>query len=174
MSLCGLTHSRLYTRRPFVHCEAAANSVRGRWGAGRRAKAHPTPAGVSPTVFADGAALFGLVHGVHTLRLGTRRHGAQHLPVGLAAAPLARGHLEQKPTVRVPPPSLSCPSRLPSPGREAVRRAVGLRQKRFRPGGLWSADAGLQPGLGRARRRVDARGATGFLSPLPSERRAAS
>lgn len=29
MSLCGLTHSRLYTRRPFVHCEAAANSCAG-------------------------------------------------------------------------------------------------------------------------------------------------
>ena len=67
-------------------------------------------AGVSRTIFADGAALVRLVHGVHALRLGTRGHGAQHLPVGLAAAPLAGGHLEQKPMVRWRAPAFTVQS----------------------------------------------------------------
>ena len=55
--------------------------------------------GISLTIFADGAALVRLVHGVHTLRLWTRGHCAQHLSVGFAAAPLTRRDLEHKPTV---------------------------------------------------------------------------
>lgn len=58
---------------------------------------HPLPGVcISRTIFADRAALVGLVHGVHTLGLRTRGHCTQHLPVGFTAASLTRGHLEHK------------------------------------------------------------------------------
>lgn len=62
--------------------------------------------GVPPTVFADGAALVRLVHGVHTFRLGTRRHCAQHFTIGFTATPLTRRHLRHKPMIRVTPPTV--------------------------------------------------------------------
>lgn len=70
------------------------------------AAGHTVPMGVAPTVFADGAALIRLVHGVHTFRLGTRRHCAQHFTIGFTATPLARRHLRHKPMIRVTPPTV--------------------------------------------------------------------
>lgn len=59
--------------------------------------------GISPTVFADRAALVRLIHGVHTFRLGTRRHCAQHFTIGFTATPLTWRHLRHKPMIRVTP-----------------------------------------------------------------------
>lgn len=44
------------------------------------------------TVFADRAALIRLIYGVHTFRLGTRRHCAQHFTIGFTAAPFTWRH----------------------------------------------------------------------------------
>lgn len=64
-------------------------------------------AGVPPTVFADRAALIRLIHGVHTFRLGTRRHCAQHFTIGFTATPFTWRHLRHKPMIRVTPPLYS-------------------------------------------------------------------
>lgn len=51
----------------------------------------------SLTVFADGAALVGLIHRIHTLGLGTGWDRAQHFTVGFTATPLTRRNLKHKP-----------------------------------------------------------------------------
>lgn len=67
--------------------------------------AHTIPmVSVPPTVFADRAALIRLIYGVHTFRLGTRRHCAQHFTIGFTAAPFTWRHLRHKPIFRVTPP----------------------------------------------------------------------
>ena len=75
------------------------------------------PTAQAPTVFADGAALVRLVHGVHALGLRTRGHRAQHLPAGLAAAPLTRRHLQHRPRSGAASPS-SAETSHTSPARE--------------------------------------------------------
>lgn len=136
-----------------------------------RTEAHPltrTPrwTRAPPTVFADGAALVRLVHGVHALGLGTRGHGAQHLPAGLAAAALARGHLQHKPQSgrpSFPHPTLHTrPCLRPSPPLSPHTPALSPRRWEDSPGPRHVVFRGHRPGV----RGPGAQTQVGPVSPL--------
>lgn len=95
-----IDRARTHPWKP-IHAYISNGMSRERAGAG----GHTIPmVSVPPTVFADRAALIRLIYGVHTFRLGTRRHCAQHFTIGFTAAPFTWRHLRHKPIFRVTPP----------------------------------------------------------------------
>lgn len=87
------------------------------------------------TVFADRAALIRLIHGVHTFRLGTRRHCAQHFTIGFTATPFTWRHHELLQSLVGLAPELAVV--LPLFALRTALTGVNVDAARVKPRALW-------------------------------------